>query len=72
MIVDDSAGLITVDLNPSNAGGIVSVEGKPVVVLDAGHGGTQPGAISAAGRVEKDFNLAVILKAGALLQSDGQ
>ncbi|WP_179036188.1 N-acetylmuramoyl-L-alanine amidase [Paenibacillus sp. URB8-2] len=72
MIVDDSAGLITVDLNPSNAGGIVSVEGKPVVVLDAGHGGTQPGAISAAGRVEKDFNLAVILKAGALLQSDGR
>ncbi|NJJ38004.1 N-acetylmuramoyl-L-alanine amidase [Paenibacillus apii] len=71
MNIDNSTGLITVDLNGGNAGGI-SGEGKPVVVLDAGHGGSQPGAISAAGRVEKDFNLAVILKAGALLQSDGR
>ncbi|WP_025697421.1 N-acetylmuramoyl-L-alanine amidase, partial [Paenibacillus forsythiae] len=64
--VDDSTGLITVDLNASDTGG----GGKPVVVLDAGHGGSQPGAISAAERKEKDFNLAVIQKAGALLQKD--
>ncbi|QWU14582.1 N-acetylmuramoyl-L-alanine amidase [Paenibacillus sophorae] len=71
--VDDSTGLITVDLNASDTGGTTSAGGgKPVIVLDAGHGGSQPGAISAAGRQEKDFNLAVIQKAGVLLQSDGR
>ncbi len=68
---DESTGLVTIDLNVlSNVGGSPAVpvgSGKPIVVLDAGHGGTQPGAISVTGKKEKDFNLAVIRKVGALL-----
>jgi len=40
------------------------------VVLDAGHGGSDPGAISITKRPEKDFNLSVILKVYALLAKD--
>ncbi len=40
------------------------------VVLDAGHGGSDPGAISISKRSEKDFNLAVVLKTQALLEGD--
>ncbi|WNS44550.1 N-acetylmuramoyl-L-alanine amidase family protein [Paenibacillus sp. MMS20-IR301] len=72
---DDSTGLITVDLNTVNngTGTVVNPElnGRPVVVLDAGHGGTQPGAVSLTGKAEKAFNLAVILKAGAILAQEG-
>jgi N-acetylmuramoyl-L-alanine amidase len=40
------------------------------VVLDAGHGDTDPGAKSISGRWEKDFNLSVVLKVRDLLASD--
>ncbi|TVY02349.1 N-acetylmuramoyl-L-alanine amidase [Cohnella terricola] len=40
------------------------------VVLDAGHGGSDPGAISLSKRPEKDFNLSVVLKVQALLSGD--
>lgn len=69
--VDAGTGLITVSLGTGTSGGSTG-NGRPVVVLDAGHGGTQPGATSAAGRKEKDFNLVVIQKVGALLQNDGR
>ncbi|MFN3592620.1 MAG: AMIN domain-containing protein, partial [Thermaurantiacus sp.] len=35
--------------------------GRPLVVIDAGHGGRDVGAISVHGRFEKDFTLAVAL-----------
>src|SRR5690606_20192507 len=38
-----------------------------VVVLDAGHGGSDPGAKSVNGRWEKDFNLAIVRKVQELL-----
>lgn len=40
------------------------------VVLDAGHGGSDSGAIGVSGRYEKTFNLAVILKLQALLATE--
>ncbi len=40
------------------------------VVLDAGHGGKDPGARSISGKWEKDFNLSVVLKVQALLAGD--
>ncbi|MEK0314058.1 N-acetylmuramoyl-L-alanine amidase [Cohnella sp. 56] len=40
------------------------------VVLDAGHGGSDSGAIGVSGKYEKNFNLAVILKLQALLAGD--
>ncbi|OBZ18705.1 hypothetical protein A8L34_03860 [Bacillus sp. FJAT-27264] len=73
---DEVTGLVTIDLNtqgvPWNGGGTAGNTGKPVIVLDAGHGGSKPGAVSITGRLEKDFNLAVVRKAGALLEQDGR
>ncbi|ASS65197.1 MULTISPECIES: N-acetylmuramoyl-L-alanine amidase [unclassified Paenibacillus] len=40
------------------------------VVIDAGHGGRAPGAVSLTGKLEKAFNLAVALKLNALLAAD--
>lgn len=40
------------------------------VVIDAGHGGKDPGAISVTKRQEKEFNLAVALKIKALLDQE--
>ncbi len=44
---------------------------RPTVVLDPGHGGVDPGAISKDGLLEKDLNLAVAQKVGAFLESAG-
>ena len=41
------------------------------VVLDAGHGGADPGAIGAMGTKEKDVVLAITLKVGAILVKNG-
>ncbi|MEK4059317.1 MULTISPECIES: N-acetylmuramoyl-L-alanine amidase family protein [Paenibacillus] len=72
---DDSTGLVTIDLNVVANGGSTTVgpgiTGKPVVVLDAGHGGKQSGAVSLTGKLEKNFNLSVVNKVGALLLQEG-
>lgn len=44
---------------------------RPVVVLDAGHGGNDPGKVGVDGSLEKDINLSVTLKLKEYLeQSD--
>ncbi|WP_025333058.1 N-acetylmuramoyl-L-alanine amidase family protein [Paenibacillus sabinae] len=40
------------------------------VVLDAGHGGTDPGNTSVGGRFEKEFNLDIVLKLAKVLEED--
>ena len=45
---------------------------KRVIVLDAGHGGHDPGAIGFKGIKEKDINLAIVLKLARLLEEDGR
>ncbi|MFD0670352.1 N-acetylmuramoyl-L-alanine amidase [Cohnella sp. GCM10027633] len=40
------------------------------VVLDAGHGGTDPGAQSLNGHWEKEFNIAIVLKVQKLLAAE--
>ena len=46
--------------------------GNPVkmVVIDAGHGGTDPGAIGISGVQEKNITLALALKLGALIEKN--
>ncbi len=41
---------------------------KPCVVIDAGHGGVDPGKVSVDGSLEKDINLQIALKLQKFLQ----
>lgn len=45
--------------------------GRAHVVLDPGHGGVEPGAVSPGGLLEKDLNLAVAREAARLLTEAG-
>lgn len=69
---DASAGELKIKLS---ADAVPPVTEEPqnkvyTVVLDAGHGGSDSGAIGVSGKYEKNFNLAVILKVQALLATD--
>ncbi|KOP68877.1 N-acetylmuramoyl-L-alanine amidase [Bacillus sp. FJAT-18019] len=73
--VTQEAGLIIVDLNVEGEILVppvppVTENGKKTVVIDAGHGGSQPGAISVNGNQEKVLNLDVALKVEALLKNE--
>lgn len=86
VVTDEAAGTMTIDLNAEGVPADTDVsagqpgpnqpyarpDGKPpIVVLDAGHGGSDPGAISTVTKQnEKTFNLAVVLKTAALLEAE--
>ena len=44
---------------------------QPVIVLDAGHGGEDPGKIGINGALEKDVNLQITMRLARLLQQNG-
>lgn len=44
---------------------------KPIIILDAGHGGFDGGAVAGDGTVEKDINLNIALSVGELLAFGG-
>lgn len=52
------------------SGGDIPAE-KPVIVIDAGHGGVDPGAVGDNGALEKDINLAVALCLRDILRING-
>lgn len=45
--------------------------GGPVIVIDAGHGGADPGKIGQSGTLEKEINLAIARKLQARLKQEG-
>lgn len=47
------------------------IEEKFTIVLDPGHGDYDPGSVGPNGTLEKDINLAVALKLGKVLESNG-
>jgi N-acetylmuramoyl-L-alanine amidase len=62
----EAGGGLTIDLDPGSPGGkavnppVLGPRGRPLVVIDPGHGGRDPGAISPFGqRREKDVTLAL-------------
>ncbi|WP_435925382.1 N-acetylmuramoyl-L-alanine amidase [Paenibacillus sp. DYY-L-2] len=68
-LINNNDGLIIVNLN-TDSGTVPGGGGKKLVVIDAGHGGSDPGAISVTKKKEKDFNLAVVLKVQELLKQE--
>lgn len=52
------------------SGKVKEAEEKPCVVLDAGHGGFDPGKVGVNGALEKDINLAIAQKVKAFLEAD--
>lgn len=44
---------------------------KPVVVIDAGHGGNDPGKVGINGQLEKDINLKIAKRLKAYLEASG-
>lgn len=45
-------------------------EEKPVVVIDAGHGGNDPGKVGVGGQLEKDINLSIAKCLKSYLEAD--
>ncbi|ASA22858.1 N-acetylmuramoyl-L-alanine amidase family protein [Paenibacillus donghaensis] len=70
---DDSSRLIVIDLNAANPADTTTQpgnSGRKQVVLDAGHGAKDSGAVGVTGKYEKNVNLAIVLKAAALLKQE--
>ncbi|WP_342437605.1 N-acetylmuramoyl-L-alanine amidase family protein [Paenibacillus sp. FSL L8-0436] len=64
------AGKFILDLNIVNASKPappITGSGKRIVVIDPGHGGSDPGTTSITNKHEKQFNLALALKVQAIL-----
>lgn len=51
-----------------SSGEVEVAEDKPCVVIDAGHGGADPGKVSVDGSLEKDINLQIALKLQQFLE----
>lgn len=49
----------------------VSADSKPIIILDAGHGGMDGGCVAYNGSLEKDVNLSIELSLKAILESFG-
>ncbi|WP_438490992.1 N-acetylmuramoyl-L-alanine amidase [Paenibacillus sp. IHBB 3054] len=71
----DASKLIVVDLNAQSTEDTTTQpgnNGRKLVVLDAGHGAKDSGAVGVTGKYEKNFNLAVVLKAAELLKQENK
>ena len=68
-------GLNNVSVGTSYAFGIITSKSEsskmPTVIIDAGHGGFDVGAVAKDGTVEKDINLAISLKLNTVLEALG-
>ena len=60
-----------VSAEPTQDADFAQAVSRPTVILDAGHGGEDGGAVSAAGAAEKTLNLSITLALGDMLRANG-
>lgn len=63
--------IVAVNISESVETVSVSASDLPVIVIDAGHGGVDGGAVAADGTAEKDINLDIAIKLNELLIANG-
>ena len=59
--------ILTIDKTRNVSSNNISTYNTPIIIIDAGHGGEDGGAVSQDGSVEKDINLSIALKTNDLL-----
>ncbi|WP_199614869.1 N-acetylmuramoyl-L-alanine amidase [Paenibacillus alkalitolerans] len=65
------AAAFRLEMSADGSGASVRFDEKQFrIMIDAGHGGHDPGAISKTGKYEKDFTLAVAKKTAALMEKE--
>lgn len=72
-VTGDESKLVVIDLNAESTEDTTTQpgnNGKKLVVLDAGHGAKDSGAVGVTGKYEKNFNLAIVLKTAELLKKE--
>lgn len=69
-LTSTNAGLITVAISGSSGGSTTTPTVKKTIVIDAGHGNQDSGALGITGKKEKDFNLSLALKIQQLLKKE--
>lgn len=71
----DDSKLVVIDLNAENNEDTTTQpgnSGRKLVVLDAGHGAKDSGAVGVTGKYEKNFNIAIVLKTAELLKKENK
>lgn len=71
IIILVALGLIITDYQNNNRIDMVTSSNLPLVIIDAGHGGFDGGAVASDGTNEKDINLAISLKLSEKLKRAG-
>lgn len=61
----------TVQVNEKTVLNITGKNTKELIIVDAGHGGFDPGKVGVAGSLEKDINLSIALKLKKILTDSG-
>lgn len=71
----DESKLVVINLNAESTDDSTTQpgnSGRKLVVLDAGHGAKDSGAVGVTGKYEKNFNLAIVLKTAELLKKENK
>lgn len=71
LVIKESAQLASVVSSHIEKPETVNSNNVPTIVIDAGHGGADPGKVGVNGAYEKDINLAIALKLEKLLKASG-